>query len=65
MMMEAILEKKGYASLQHLGTDYMRKAQRLCAISGAASPPLNYKYTGAARAKKAPLVWSCCKTSRR
>ncbi len=24
-----------------------------------------YKYTGTARAKKAPLVWSCSKTSQR
>ncbi len=32
-------------------------AQRLCAILGTASPPLPYKYIGAVRAKKAPLVW--------
>ncbi len=42
-----------------------RKAQRRCAIRGTASPPQPYKYTCTARAKKAPLVWSCCKTSRR
>ncbi len=38
------------------------KAQRLCAIRGTASPPLRYKYTGTARAMKAPLGRSCCKT---
>ncbi len=27
--------------------------------------PLLYKYTGTARARKVPLVWSCCKTSQR
>ncbi len=36
-----------------------RKAQRVCAIRGNASPPLPYKHTGTALAKKAPLVWSC------
>ncbi len=42
-----------------------RKAQRLCAIRGAASPPLPYTHTSTARAKKAPLVWSCHKMYRR
>ncbi len=37
--------------------------QRLCAIRGTASLPLPYKHTSTARAKKAPLVWSCRKTS--
>ncbi len=42
-----------------------RETQRLCAISGTAASPSPYKYTNVARAKKAPLVWSRCKTSRR
>ncbi len=32
------------------------------AIRGTAAPPLPYKYTGKACLKKAPLVWSYCKT---
>ncbi len=32
---------------------------------GTASPPLPYKHTDTARAKKAPLVWTCRETSRR
>ncbi len=43
----------------------MRKEQRLCAISGTTAPRLPYMYTDSAGAKKAPLVWSCCKTTRR
>ncbi len=43
----------------------LRVRRRLGAIRGTASPPLPYKHTGTARAKKAPLVWSCCKTSRK
>ncbi len=39
------------------------KLQRLYAIRGTATPPLPYKCTGTARAKKAPLVRSCRKTS--
>ncbi len=34
----------------------MRKAQRLCAIRGSASPPLPFTHTGTARAKKAELI---------
>ncbi len=34
-------------------------------VFGTAVPPQPYKYTGTARAKKAPLAWSCCKMSRR
>ncbi len=37
---------------------FTRKAQRLRAISGTASPPLSYIYTDVARSKKAPSVWS-------
>ncbi len=36
--------------------------RRLCAIRGAASPPLPYKQSSTARAKKAPMVWKCRKT---
>ncbi len=38
-----------------------REVQRLCTDCGT----LPYKYLGTARAKKAPLDWSCCKASRR
>ncbi len=43
----------------------LRVSRRDYAIRGAASPPLPYKHTGTVRAKKAPLVWTCRKTSRR
>ncbi len=35
-----------------------RETHRLRAIRGTATPPLPFKYTGPALAKKAPLVWS-------
>ncbi len=35
----------------------IREAQRLCDTVGTAVPPLPYKYTDTARAKKPPLVW--------
>ncbi len=37
----------------------------MCVTRGTAAPPQRYEYTSSARAKKAPLVWSCCKTLRR
>ncbi len=42
-----------------------RYAQTLRAICGTAAPPLPNKFIGTARAKKAPLVWSCCEKYRR
>ncbi len=49
----------------HHPPHFTRKAQRLYTIRRTALPSLPYKHTGTARTKKAPLVWSCCKTSRR